>query len=83
MGYCTWQAESTRASARAKGLSRGETPVKLTYSFSVEHESITTNYGVLDDLVLASDDELYVTQASTSTKHYLYFVSLSSSLVAF
>lgn len=56
------KAASARASARAKGLSRGETPVKLTYSFSVEHEYITNNYGGLNDLVMASDDEIYVTQ---------------------
>lgn len=28
----------------------------------MEHELITTNYGVLNDLVLVDDDELYVTQ---------------------
>lgn len=61
-GLGTAQAESAKAYARAKGLSRGETPVKLTYSFSVEHEYITTNYGALNDLVMASNDELYVTQ---------------------
>lgn len=48
--------------ARAKGLARGGSPVKLTYSFTVEHDAITTNYGVLNDLVLVDDDELYVTQ---------------------
>eukprot|EP00904_Undaria_pinnatifida_P007493 jgi/Undpi1/3874/HiC_scaffold_16.g07242.m1 len=56
------KAASARANARAKGLSRGEVPVKLTYSFTVEHEYITTNYGSLNDLVMASNDEIYVTQ---------------------
>lgn len=48
--------------ARKKGISTGSVPVKLTYSFSVEHEYITENWGVLGDLVLVDDDELYVTQ---------------------
>lgn len=48
--------------ARAKGLARGVSPIKLAYSFTVEHEFITTSYGVLNDLVLVDDDELYVTQ---------------------
>lgn len=48
--------------ARAKGLARGVSPLKLSYSFTVEHEVISTNYGVLNDLVLVDDDELYVTQ---------------------
>lgn len=56
------QAAAAAKAARAKGLARGVSPIKLTYSFTVEHDFITTNYGVLNDLVLVDDDELYVTQ---------------------
>ncbi|CAM9376658.1 unnamed protein product [Ectocarpus sp. 4 AP-2014] len=56
------KAVAAAKAARAKGLAKGQTPITLTYSFSVEHELITTNYGVLNDLVLVDDDELYVTQ---------------------
>ncbi|CAM9654065.1 unnamed protein product, partial [Ectocarpus fasciculatus] len=56
------KAVAAAKAARAKGLAKGQTPIKLTYSFSVEHEFITTNYGVLNDLALVNDDELYVTQ---------------------
>lgn len=58
------QAEAAKLAARAKGLSRAQTPVTLTYSFSVEHDIIKNNYGALNDLVLVDDDELYVTQVS-------------------
>ncbi|CAM9090142.1 unnamed protein product [Scytosiphon promiscuus] len=58
----TARAAAAVKAARTKGLARGVAPLKLTYSFSVEHEIINTNYGVLNDLVLTSDDELYVTQ---------------------
>eukprot|EP00903_Cladosiphon_okamuranus_P013564 g12635.t1 len=56
------KAAAVAKAARAKGLARGLSPIKLTYSFTVEHEVITTNYGALNDLVLVDDDELYVTQ---------------------
>lgn len=56
------QAAAVAKAARAKGLARGLSPIKLTYSFTVEHEAIITNYGVLNDLVLVDDNELYVTQ---------------------
>lgn len=48
----------------AQGLPEGVAPVKIRYSFSVDHEFIRSSYGVLNDLVLVSDDELYVTQVS-------------------
>lgn len=56
------QAAAVAKAARVKGLARGGSPIKLAYSFTVEHDFITSNYGVLNDLVLADDDELYVTQ---------------------
>ncbi|CAM9884975.1 unnamed protein product [Pylaiella littoralis] len=56
------KAAAAARAARLKGLAKGGAPFKLTYSFTIEHEVVTTNYGVLNDLVLASDDELYVTQ---------------------
>ena len=38
----------------------------------MEHEFITSNYGVLNDLTMAGDDELYVTQVGTSRMYTLY-----------
>lgn len=73
------QEAKARASARSRGLSRGTIPIKLEYSFSVEHELLNNNHGALNDLVLVNDDELYITQA----RQRLYGVSWRLSRVRF
>eukprot|EP00752_Nemacystus_decipiens_P009105 g8129.t1 len=76
------KAAAVAKAARAKGLARGVSPIKLTYSFSVEHEFITTNYGVLNDLVLVDDDELYVTQF-LAWSHPLHGPTMPDSVVEY
>lgn len=58
------QDSAARAAAIAKGKSEETTPIKLTYSFSVQHKLTASRVGILNDLVLVSDDELYVTQVT-------------------
>lgn len=55
------------ASGTANEVSGETAPIKATYSFSVEHELITSSFGILSDLVLVGYDELYVTQVVTNT----------------
>lgn len=56
------QEAKARASARSRGLSRGTIPIKLEYSFSIEHELLNNNHGALNDIISVDDDELYITQ---------------------
>lgn len=56
------RGRAATAAAIASEFSEETAPVKVIYSFSVEHELITSSFGVLSDLVLVGYDELYVTQ---------------------